>query len=134
LSAHVVDRAMDQGRILAFAFLSYKHGQSATKLDILQSLVFQLLQDHQHLRPVLIDAYKSHCRQLQCSTKFVGDLLQKIISSIAGITFFVVDGLDEINKTERQDLLKALLELSNSCSNMRLLISSRTETDILRLG
>ena len=129
----MIQRAIELGQTVVFAFLSYKHREAATKLGILHSFLFQLLQDHRQLRPVLINAYESNYRQLQSSTKFVGELLRDVISAIVSVTFLVVDGLDEIDGTERQALLGILLELSNGCSNLRLWVSSRDETDISRL-
>lgn len=48
----------------------------------------------------------------------------------AGPVFIVIDGLDEIDEIERARLLQRLLELSDSCDEAKILISSRIEDDI----
>ena len=57
------------------------------------------------------------------------ELLTTLLST-AGPVFIIVDGLDEIDETERVRLLYHLLELSNSCDEAKILISSRMEDDI----
>lgn len=47
--------------------------------------------------------------------------------------FVTIDGLDEIEELQRQDLVKTMLELVDRCRNVRLLLSSREEVDIRRL-
>ena len=132
MAAYTIQRTMDKGQHTAFAFLSYKNTKAATKLNVLHSFLFQFLQNHRQLRPAVINAYESHCRQLQILAKYVGDLLCNMLSPITEVVFFVVDGLDEIDRTETQGLLKILLDLSNSCPNLRVLVSSRAEADTSR--
>jgi len=49
---------------------------------------------------------------------------------VAGPVFIIIDGLDEIDEIERVRLLKCLLELSDSCDDAKILVSSRIEDDI----
>jgi len=48
----------------------------------------------------------------------------------AGPVFIVIDGFDEIDEIERARLLYCLLELSSSCDETKILVSSRIEDDI----
>ena len=48
----------------------------------------------------------------------------------AGPVFIIIDGFDEIDEIERVKLLQHLLELSNTCDEAKILVSSRTEDDI----
>jgi hypothetical protein len=48
----------------------------------------------------------------------------------AGPVFIIIDGLDEMDEIERPRLLYCLLELSNSCEEAKILVSSRIEDDI----
>jgi hypothetical protein len=57
------------------------------------------------------------------------ELLTTLLST-AGPVFIVIDGLDEIDQIERARLLHRLLELSNSCEEAKILVSSRIEDDI----
>jgi len=57
------------------------------------------------------------------------ELLTTLLST-AGPVFIIIDGLDEIDETERASLLYRLLELSNSCDEAKILVSSRMEDDI----
>ena len=53
------------------------------------------------------------------------DLLQCI-----GVTFIVLDGLDEISEKERHILLNGFLQMSNQCPDLKVMVSSREEIDI----
>lgn len=115
-----------------FAFLNYKSSQTIKRVEIFRSFIFQLLQKNEALRPVVQAEYNANYRSLSSSPDFVKNLLRNLLECI-GVTYIVVDGLDEISRGERQLLLNALLELCSSCSKVRLLISSRKDFDITKL-
>ena len=56
--------------------------------------------------------------------------LLKTLLDCAGPAFIIVDGVDEIDETERGILLSRLLDLSNDCEGAKILVSSRPEADI----
>jgi hypothetical protein len=114
-----------------FAFLSYRDPHITT-VKIFQSFIFQLLLENPDLQPILSHEFQSNFRKLSSDTTYGRGLLTKLLQT-AGHTCVIVDGLDEIEETERQFLLRALLEVHRDCEDMKLLISSRAEDDITRL-
>src|SRR5207248_10473682 len=112
-----------------FAFLSFQHSEDATWIRIMHSLLFQLLYDQRNLRPILFSAYESEFRSLQNSAGYVQQLLTDLLNAI-GPTHVVIDGLDEILERQRRDVLQGLISLCDSCPSMKVIVSSRAETDI----
>ena len=109
-----------------FAFLSYRYSSSTTALSIIQSLIFQLTTCDDALESILCQSAANDLKQdLGTATELLKTLL-----SMTGVTFTVIDGLDEIEKVERTRLLRRILEVSDTCANTRILLSSRIEDDI----
>lgn len=96
---------------------------------MLHTLIFQLLYQHQHLRPALQKAFDCDNRDLQSFGDYNQQLLTDLIQCI-GVTYIILDGLDEISEKERHILLKGFLQMSNQCPDLKVMISSRDETDI----
>ena len=113
---------------VAFAFLNHQTFHENYTLTLLHSFLFQLVIDNKVLRPVLSHAYADSFRKLTSSTEFVEGLLKDILKN-SPMTYFIVDGLDEVAETDRRFLLKSLMSLKES-PNLKLLISSRAEYDI----
>jgi hypothetical protein len=132
LSSYIIDKTQDLAvSNTLFAFLSYRDPHITT-VRVFQSFIFQLLLENPHLQPILSHEFQSNFRKLSSDTTYVRGLLTKLLQ-IAGFTYVIVDGLDEIEEIERQFLLRALLEVHRDCEDMKLLISSRAEDDITRL-
>ena len=132
LSSSIIDKTQDLAvSNTLFAFLSYRDPHITT-VKIFQSFIFQLLLENPDLQPILSHEFQSNFRKLSSDTTYVRGLLTKLLQ-IAGFTYVIVDGLDEIEETERQFLLRTLLEVHRDCEDMKLLISSRAEDDITRL-
>ena len=132
LTSSIIDKTQDLAvSNTLFAFLSYRDPHITT-VKIFQSLIFQLLLENPDLQPILSHEFQSNFRKLSSDTTYVQGLLTKLLQ-IAGFTCVIVDGLDEIEESERQFLLRALLEVHRDCEDMKLLISSRAEDDITRL-
>lgn len=112
-----------------FVFLSCANNANQTALSVLQSFVFQAAEDDIDLQAVLNDATE---RELRGNTGYVLDLFKTWLLG-AGPTFCVIDGLDEMDRSERQILLQRLDELTKACSELRLLICSQSEADISRV-
>jgi hypothetical protein len=51
----------------------------------------------------------------------------------AELTYIIIDGLDECGESERQLILKTMVQLSNDCPTLRLAVASRDEKDISRI-
>ena len=126
----------EQQNIL-FVFLSFQNRESTnrestSRVGVLHSLIFQLLYQHRHLRPALQKAFDCDFRDLQSFADYNQQLLTDLLQCV-GVTYVVLDGLDEISETERRALLKGFLQMSNQCPDLKVLVSSREETDISSL-
>lgn len=60
------------------------------------------------------------------------NLLSSLIR-YAGSVYLVIDGVDEISEAERGRLVTELLGLAKICERLRIILSSRSEADIMRL-
>jgi hypothetical protein len=125
LSSTVVDHVLTEGRTL-FAFLSYKFSNSMSALSIIHSLIFQITSDDDDLQAILC---QSTSNELKKELKRAVEVLTTLLT-MAGPVFIIIDGCDEIDEIERVRLLQCLLELSNCCDEVKVLVSSRTEDDI----
>ena len=117
------------GKTILFAFLSFQQRETTTVVSVIHSLIFQLLYKNQHLRPALIKAYENDYTDLQSYVEYNQQLLTDLLQCVEA-PYIVIDGLDEIAEKERQFLLKGLLQVSNQCPELKVLISSREEKDI----
>ncbi len=129
LSASFIADMRSCGKTILFAFMSFQHQETTTVVSVIHSLIFQLLYKHQHLRPALIKAYENDYTELQSYVEYNQRLLTDLLQCIEA-PYIVIDGLDEIAEKERQYLLKQLLQVSNQCPELKVLISSREEKDI----
>ncbi|KAK5451734.1 hypothetical protein LTS15_007994 [Exophiala xenobiotica] len=111
---------------VVYTFLSYKYSSSLSALSIFHSLIFQLAADDEHLREIVCQSSKE---ALKSSVDIATELLKTLINYAAPV-YIVIDGLDEIEDLDRRQLLKQILELSEACAGVRILISSRNEVDI----
>lgn len=131
LSASVVDHAKsltkDGGRTL-FALVSYTDGALLNARAVILSLLFQSADEDEDFQSVLIQPQEREFRE---NVGLATLLLQRYLTKASGTTYIIIDGLDEMDERERQILLQRLDDLSKACSNLRLLISSRIEHDIL---
>ncbi|WKT45256.1 NACHT nucleoside triphosphatase [Fusarium oxysporum f. sp. vasinfectum] len=110
-----------------FAFLTYlDRGISA--LSVLHSLIFQLTSNSLFLKTMLC---QSDLQYLGNDFNIAAALFQALIHS-AGAVRLIVDGLDEIDATQRSRLLKELVRLSGECEECYILLTSRPESDIAR--
>ena len=113
---------------ILYAFPSDEDTSGNTKAAIIRSLLYQLCRAN----PSLISAVnKEHdarySRSLLSNT--CDNLLEKLLCSSQPV-YIIVDGLDECDMIEREQLLKAILHLLKTCSNLHVLVASRKEVDI----
>ncbi|UKZ82346.1 hypothetical protein TrVFT333_010133 [Trichoderma virens FT-333] len=109
-----------------FAFLSHANNSNTSALSIFHSLIFQLTSKDEGLQAVLCGLVREI---LKNSLNVAVELLQTLLSSTGPVTI-IIDGVDEIDISEREKLLKRLCETSTTCKRTHLLISSRAEHDI----
>ncbi|KAF4628634.1 hypothetical protein G7Y89_g9520 [Cudoniella acicularis] len=126
-ASFIVDKALERARTV-YIFASYTH-TATTAISILQSLLFQISCNEPPIQLLLTEFNQ---RDLKSNTKAVTDLLKNAISVI-GPAFVVVDGVDELDESERTHLLCILLDILKESSEMKLCFSSRAEDDIDRI-
>lgn len=109
-----------------FAFLSHANSSSTTALSVVHSLIFQLTSDDESLQAILCGSSRENFKN---SLDVAIGFLQALLNS-AGLVSIIIDGVDEIDLSEREKLLKKLCEISTVCKKTLILISSRAEHDI----
>lgn len=129
LSANFVSRMRRDQQNILFVFLSFQHRESTNRVAVLHSLIFQLLYQHHHLRPALQKAFDCDFRDLQSFADYNQQLLTDLLQCV-GVTYIVLDGLDEVSEKERHVLLNGFLQMSNQCPELKVMVSSREEADI----
>lgn len=126
LSCTVIEQARTAGQAI-FAFLSYTLSSTTSALSVVQSLIFQLASSHENLQAVLSASGRG---DLKCNIDSATSLLMKLLAC-AGPVYVIIDGLDEIEESERHRFMKQLLHVLESCKHTKILVSSRPEADIL---
>ncbi|RYC87009.1 hypothetical protein BFJ63_vAg10141 [Fusarium oxysporum f. sp. narcissi] len=113
------------GTHTVFAFLTYLDSRISA-LSILHSLIFQLASTSLSLKTML---RQSDLQHLGNDFKVAATLFRTLIQS-AGVVRVIIDGLDEIEPTQRSRLIKELVRLSGECEECHILLTSRAESDI----
>lgn len=130
LTANVIKRLVKEDNVVVFAFLSNDRQSFGSIIPVLHSLIYQALEAEHSLIEQVFDASKR--RNFALDAEFVFELFCKIAHAFDPL-FVAIDGLDEIEQPQREELLKTILELVDRCSDTRLLVSSREESDIMRI-
>lgn len=94
----------------------------------MRTFAFQLLLQNPQLVPYLKDIWKSKYHPL-VSCEELKNILETMLGNI-GITYLIIDGLDEIELEERRMVLTVLLSLLSKANNLKIFLSSRLEVDI----
>ncbi|KUJ17014.1 uncharacterized protein LY89DRAFT_69875 [Mollisia scopiformis] len=129
LSSAIVDKLRcTQGTTTAFAFLTYQEAKTSA-LSITHSLIFQLAGRDEDLMAIICDSMVDDLKNdLTAAINLLSPLIQYV-----GSVYLVIDGIDEISETERRRLVIELLRLAKICERLRIILSSRSEADIMRL-
>ncbi|KAL4905604.1 hypothetical protein BDW74DRAFT_167782 [Aspergillus multicolor] len=126
LAGTVINQARTTG-LTAFAFLTHNLSNSTSALTVVHSLIFQLAGQNEGLQDVICHSVHEHTKS---DIKLAVALLKSLLNCV-GSAYLIIDGVDEIDMVERRVLLQNLIDLSQDCTAMRLLISSRREDDIV---
>lgn len=94
----------------------------------MHSLIFQLAERDDERVDVVCE---SMGEELKNDLTAARDLLKALILH-AGSVFLIIDGVDEISKSERGRMVTDLLGLVKSCDGLRVIFSSRPEADLTR--
>jgi hypothetical protein len=79
----------------------------------------------------MISAHHDHYRQFNCSIDFMKGLLKNTLDCLSN-PFIVIDGLDEMDERERTVLLQTIHTIVEQNKELRILLSSRPEDDVVR--
>lgn len=112
---------------MLFLFFSY-NDPVPSRTQTLHSLLFQFLKEDATLRPEVFRSYSSNEQKFSSDPEWVRGLLSQVLRDAE--TFVVVDGLDELDEKLRGRFARDILALLESCPQLRLLVSSRDETDL----
>ncbi|KAL7754599.1 hypothetical protein ACKLNR_002808 [Fusarium oxysporum f. sp. zingiberi] len=115
------------GTHTVFAFLTYLDSHISA-LSILHSLIFQLASTSLSLKTMLCQSDLQH---LGNDFNVAATLFQTLIQSV-GVVYVIMDGLDEVELTQRSRLIRELVRLSGECEECHILLASRAESDISR--
>ena len=125
LSGTVITEARRHGKTI-YAFLSHAARKTTLALSILHSLVFQLASNDDTIQGSLVESTRENLKSsIEAATSLLTSLLY-----CTGAAYIIIDGLDEIAELERCQLIKQLMQVSISCKEAKILISSRPEFDI----
>ena len=124
LSAAVIDHLRKTDRVL-FVFASHANKNPLTALAAIQTFIFQAAEDDKDFQSLLVE---SNEREIRGSTIYAVAVLKDYLKT-AGTTYMIIDGLDEMDDSERRILLQQLDEVAKDCQ-IRVLICSRAEDDI----
>ena len=126
---HLQEMAQTNGSTqILYAFPSDGDNKGNTKAAIIRSLLYQLCRANPCLIPEVNKEHDArYSRSLLSNT--CDKLLEKFICSSEPV-YIILDGLDECDKVDREQLLRIILHLLKTCSNLHVLIASRKEVDI----
>ncbi|KAI1204789.1 uncharacterized protein F4807DRAFT_454388 [Annulohypoxylon truncatum] len=120
----------------AYFYCKYRDPNKSNFVSILRGLLSQLVNQQDHLMPYYYDEAIMSGETTLHSAKLCKKLLRSMLQNIPQ-AFLVIDGIDECDLNERKLTLDYLREMLDFCDSskpgkVRLLISSRDESDIRR--
>lgn len=129
LSAVAISQVRARGYRTPFAFISHSD-QGTTARTILQSLLFQVAGGDQDATAVLV---RSGEQEIRGNVTQISKLLKAVFlqGQRGKPIYMIVDGLDEMDAVERRILLTQLTDLLDTCPEVKMLVSSRPEDDIV---
>ncbi|KAI0967464.1 hypothetical protein F4678DRAFT_475185 [Xylaria arbuscula] len=131
ISANIAHGLQAAGKLPLLLFLSHTDQAAGGTVEVLHSLVFQTVKDDSTMRQVFSSIVKGNTRRFSSNRDFVKDTMIKILNS-RDLVLIILDSLDELEEGRRQTLLKTMNEILDSCSKVKVLLSSREERDIAR--
>ena len=113
---------------ILYAFPSDGDTGGNTKAAIIRSLLYQLCRANPSLIPAVNKEHDARYSRNLLSNIY-DNLLEKFICSSEPV-YIILDGLDECEMIEREQLLKIILHLIKTLPNLHILVASRKEVDI----
>ncbi|KAK0635997.1 hypothetical protein B0T17DRAFT_517828 [Bombardia bombarda] len=127
-TANAIRQLRTQGNTVLFAFVTHENPSFGSMTPILNSFLFQLVEAN---RDLVREVYEP-CTGQEVSKKLIMDLFCKLGKTHASL-FVVIDGLDETDSWKRAEILNTLLAILDTCDNIRIIVSSREERDVVNL-
>ena len=108
-------------------FIYFNHKENPSAVDLLGSLLKQLLQQGTELSPALRDLYEKHVRrETRPTLTEISDCLVSESRAVSKV-YLVVDALDECLD---EDIKDEVLSVLRKLKNLHLLVTSRPSMDI----
>jgi hypothetical protein len=112
-----------------------RNNETGNALAVLSALILSLLQQLPGLKRQFCDWYNEEqalgSYDPAASVGSLEEFLQKMLEAIDRPIFFLIDGIDECDKTSIRRLLKFLKNLSANTPGLRILLSSRPQEKVL---
>ena len=131
LAAAIIEHLAEK-EVVLFTFANFRNARTTTAIGVLHSIIFQIALMHplhRDLKPIVSESYDTNPRFFQGRSAYLGQLLQELLQQVKN-PYIVLDGIDEMELIERQQLLKTMMNLHNQHVTLEMLLSSRDEPDI----
>lgn len=113
-----------------------RDAETGQAVDVLCTLTLALLEQLSGLKKVFYEWYKenqsSGSVEPTTSVTKLTEFLAAVLKSLDRPLFFVIDGLDECDRSSRLDLVKSLTTLSCNTSHLKVIFSSRSDEEVMK--
>jgi hypothetical protein len=136
LAHSICDKLDKRNQLIGAFFCQRDDTNSSEPRNILPTLIYKLVEISPHFRRIVVERFRSNPNLTTESMEdslFLGFIRSLPRHSNEHTLVFVIDALDECGDTQsRQDVLKALTDATAQAPWLKIIITSRPETDIQR--
>ncbi|PVG03761.1 WD40 repeat-like protein [Serendipita vermifera] len=130
IAKHLSDEWRRKGMLGGCFFFDKNFPEKRETRRFCETMAYQLATSHPALRPSILRGI-NELRSDPSFSAFVDKLQRMVIEPVEGFDLIlVIDALDECDQKDREDLLRDLLPLIPRASRMKLLVTSRPESDL----
>ena len=116
-------------------FYYCRDDESGQAVNVFSALILSLLKQLPDLRKAFDQWYKdkqaSRVLEPARSTKILEEFLEKVLEELDRPLFIVIDGMDKCDESSREAVLILLRTLLRKTQQLKILLSSRSEEEIL---
>ena len=122
---HLINKFRDENVKVVYVYFDYKAERTQTTIDVVRSLLKQLLSQFDNLPPELEPLYTLYGKSIRTSTRPDITICIRLLASCSQISsiYAVFDAIDECSDVYQKEVLELFAHLQKS--GYRLLISSR---------